>query len=51
MKLSTILDHINSGHMALPEFQLGHVLHHDQRRRLINSSQNLQPIGDLEVAT
>ena len=24
MKISTILDHIDSGHMALPEFQRGH---------------------------
>jgi hypothetical protein len=23
MKISTILDHIDSGHMALPEFQRG----------------------------
>ena len=25
MKISTILDHIDSGHMALPEFQRGYV--------------------------
>jgi hypothetical protein len=24
MKISTILDHIDSGHMALPEFQRGY---------------------------
>ena len=25
MKISTILDHIDTGHMALPEFQRGYV--------------------------
>lgn len=36
MKISTILDHIDSGHMALPEFQRGYVWNRDQR-----SSSNL----------
>ena len=30
MKISTILDHIDSGHMALPEFQRGYVWNRDQ---------------------
>ncbi len=30
MKISTILDHIDSGHMALPDFQLGYVWNRDQ---------------------
>ena len=29
MKISTILDHIDSGHMALPEFQRGYVWNRD----------------------
>ena len=33
MKISTILDHIDSGHMALPEFQRGYVRNRDQVRR------------------
>ncbi len=34
MKISTILDHIDSGHMALPEFQRGTMLKCDQVRGL-----------------
>lgn len=30
MKISTILDHIDSGHMALPEFQRGYVWNGEQ---------------------
>jgi uncharacterized protein with ParB-like and HNH nuclease domain len=30
MKISTILDHIDSGHMALPEIQRGYVWNRDQ---------------------
>ena len=37
MKLSTILDHIASGHMALPEFQRGYVWNRDQVRGLMGS--------------
>ena len=32
MKISTILVHIDSGHMALPEFQRGYVWNRDQVR-------------------
>ena len=37
MKISTILDHIDSGHMALPEFQRGYVWNRDQVRGLFDS--------------
>jgi len=37
MKISTILDHIDNGHMALPEFQRGYVWNSDQVRKLIPS--------------
>ena len=36
MKVSTILDHIDSGHMALPEFQRGYVWNRDQVRGLFD---------------
>ena len=36
MKISTILDHIDSGHMALPEFQRGYVWNRDQVRGLFD---------------
>ena len=35
MRISTILDHIDSGHMALPEFQRGYVWNRDQVRGLL----------------
>ncbi len=37
MKISTILDQIDSGHMALPEFQRGYVWNRDQFRGLFDS--------------
>jgi hypothetical protein len=37
MKISTILDHIDNGHMALPEFQRGYVWNRDQVRGLFDS--------------
>ena len=37
MKISTVLDHIDSGHMALPEFQRGYVWNRDQVRSLFDS--------------
>ncbi len=37
MKISTILDHIDSSHKALPEFQRGYVWNRDQVRRLLDS--------------
>jgi uncharacterized protein with ParB-like and HNH nuclease domain len=45
MKISTILDHIDSGHMALSEFQRGYAWNRDQVRRLFESLYKLHP-GD-----
>lgn len=49
MKLSTILDHIDSGHMALPEFQRGYVWNRDQVRGLMLSLYKGHPVGGLLV--
>ena len=49
MKISTILDHIDSGHMALPEFQRGYVWYRDQVRGLLDSLYRRHPIGGLLV--
>jgi uncharacterized protein with ParB-like and HNH nuclease domain len=45
MKISTILDHIDSGYMALPEFQRGYVWNHDQVRDLFVSLYKRHPVG------
>ena len=49
MKISTILDHIDSGHMALPEFQRGYVWNGDQVRKLFRSLYRRYPVGSLLV--
>ena len=49
MKISTILDHIDSGHMALPEFQRGYVWNSDQVRKLLTSLYLRRPVGGLLV--
>jgi hypothetical protein len=49
MNVSTILDHIDSGHMALPEFQRGYVWNRDQVRALMMSLYNRYPVGSLLV--
>jgi len=49
MKISTILDHIDSGHMALPEFQRGYVWNRDQVRALFDSLYHRHPVGGLLV--
>ncbi len=49
MKISTILDHIESGHMALPEFQRGYVWSGDQVRGLFDSLYRRHPVGGLLV--
>ena len=49
MKISTILDHIDSGHMALPEFQRGYVWNRDQVRGLFDSMYRRHPVGGLLV--
>jgi len=47
VKISTILDHIDSGHMALPVFQRGYVWNRDQVRGLFNSLYKRHPVGSL----
>jgi hypothetical protein len=49
MRISTILDHIDSGHMALPEFQRGYVWNRDQVRGLFDSLYRRHPVGGLLV--
>ncbi|MCH8240093.1 MAG: DUF262 domain-containing protein [Proteobacteria bacterium] len=49
MKISTVLDHIDSGHMALPEFQRGYVWNRDQVRGLFESLYRHHPVGSLLV--
>ncbi|MCY4311205.1 MAG: DUF262 domain-containing protein [Rhodospirillaceae bacterium] len=51
MKISTILDYIDNGHMALPEFQRGYVWNRDQVRGLMDSLYRRHPIGGLLVWT
>ena len=47
MKTATILDHIDNGHMALPEFQRGYVWNREQVKGLFESLYKHHPIGDL----
>ena len=49
MKVSTILNHIDSGHMALPTFQRGYVWNRDQVRELMDSLYRRHPVGSLLV--
>lgn len=49
MRISTILDHIDSGHMALPEFQRGYVWNREQVRGLFESLYRRHPVGGLLV--
>ncbi len=49
MQIVTILDHIDSGYMALPEFQRGYVWNRDQVRELFRSLYLRHPIGGLLV--
>lgn len=49
MKISTILDHIDNGHMALPEFQRGYVWNREQVRGLFLSLYKRHPVGALLV--
>ncbi|WP_244965599.1 GmrSD restriction endonuclease domain-containing protein [Methylobacterium soli] len=43
------MDHIDSGHMALPEFQRGYVWNRDQVRGLFDSLYRRHPVGGLLV--
>ncbi|MBC7324292.1 MAG: DUF262 domain-containing protein, partial [Moorella sp. (in: Bacteria)] len=45
MKIATILDQIDLGSMALPEFQRGYVWNRDQVRGLMQSLYRRYPIG------
>ena len=47
MKVSTILDQIDSGHMALPQFQRGYVWNRTQVRGLMESMYRGHPVGSL----
>lgn len=49
IKINTILDHIDNGHMALPEFQRGYVWGRDQVRGLFDSLYREHPVGSLLV--
>lgn len=49
MKISTILDHIDNGHMALPRFQRGYVWNRSQVRELFDSLYRRHPVGGLLV--
>ncbi len=49
MKLSTILDQIDLGSMALPVFQRGYVWNRDQVRRLMRAMYRGYPVGSLLV--
>jgi uncharacterized protein with ParB-like and HNH nuclease domain len=49
MKISDILNHIDSGFMVLPEFQRGYVWNRDQVRGLFDSLYRRHPVGGLLV--
>lgn len=49
MKISTILDQIDIGSMALPEFQRGYVWNREQVRKLMGSLYRKHPVGSLLV--
>ena len=49
MQISTILNYIDNGHMALPEFQRGYVWGGDQVRGLFGSLYRRHPVGGLLV--
>jgi uncharacterized protein with ParB-like and HNH nuclease domain len=49
MRIQTILDQIDLGSMALPEFQRGYVWNGDQVKRLMRSLYLQHPVGSLLV--
>lgn len=51
MQIQTILDQIDLGAMALPEFQRGYVWNRDQVRGLMHSLYHKHPVGSLLVWT
>jgi hypothetical protein len=51
MKIGTLLEHIDLGQLALPEFQRGYVWNREQVRGLMNSLYRRHPVGGLLVWT
>ena len=49
MKISSVLDFIDSGDMALPESQRGYVWNRDEVRGLFDSRYRRHPVGGLLV--
>jgi len=49
MKIQTILDQIDLGSIALPEFQRGFVWNRDQVRAFMSSLYRRHPVGSLLV--
>lgn len=49
MNVSGILDFIDNGYMALPEFQRGYVWNRDQVRAFMDSLYRRHPVGSLLV--
>ena len=47
MRVSTILDNIDNGRMALPQFQRGYVWNGNQVRALMDSMYRRHPVGSL----
>ena len=47
MKVTTILDNIDNGRMALPQFQRGYVWNSAQVRALMDSMYRGHPVGSL----
>ena len=48
-KVSTLLDHIDIGHMVLPVFQRGYVWNREQVKSLFESLYRRYPVGELLV--
>ncbi len=51
LKITTILDYIDNGHIALPEFQRGFVWNRTQVKELVDSLYHGHPVGSLLVWT
>lgn len=49
MQVSSILNYIYKGHIALPEFQLGYVWGREQVRKLFQFLDRSHPVGSLLV--
>ena len=49
MNISTILDQIDIGSIALPEFQRGYVWNRDQVRGMMDTLYRRHPVGSLLV--